>query len=127
MAKNILFLYIEWHFLDVAKGILKAWRNFLLFNLNYFSVPLLLKTFFSPWRKYKESYGRGLDIKKYFEAFASNMISRVLGAIVRSFLIIIGIAFEIFILFAGLIVFLAWIILPLLLIGGLYYGIKILV
>jgi len=124
--QNILFAWISWQFFDAPKFVLKVWKNFLLFNLNYFSVPLLIKTFFSHWRGYKWSYGRGFDIGRYFEAFASNLISRILGAIVRSILILIGLLIEILIFFKGIIIFLGWLFLPILLIFGIYYGFRIL-
>ena len=109
----------------MSRELIKAWKNFLLFNLNYFSTLSLFKTLFSPWRKYKWSYGKGFDIKRYFEVLFSNLISRVLGAITRSFLIFIGLAVEIFIVFAGLIVFVGWLIMPTLLVAGLIFGFKV--
>ena len=124
--QNILFQWLSWQFFDVPKEILKAWKNFLKFNLNYFSTPLLLKTFFSPWRRYKMSYGKGFDIGRYLEAFFSNLIFRFLGAIMRSFLIILGLLVEVFIFFCGIIIFLGWLVLPILLIFGLYHGFRIL-
>lgn len=123
--QNIVIQYLSWQFWEVPREILKAWRNFLLFNLNYFSIPLLIKTFFSHWRRYQWSYGRGFDIGRYFEVFFSNLISRILGAIVRSFLLIIGLIVEFFIIAGGLIVFLSWLILPAILIAGLIFGFKI--
>jgi len=125
MAQNIFIQYLVWHFFDVPKGILKAWRNFLLFNLNYFSIPLLFKTLFSHWRRYRYSYGRRFDLGRYFEAFTFNLISRGLGAVVRVILILIGLLVEFFIILAGAIIFLGWLILPVLLIAGLIFGIKI--
>ncbi|HXK32344.1 MAG: hypothetical protein A2Z68_00475 [Candidatus Nealsonbacteria bacterium RBG_13_38_11] len=125
IRQNIVIQWLCWHFFDVPKGILKAWRNFLFFNFNYFSVVLLLKTFFSPWRRYSWSYGRGFNIQRYIEVFLSNLLSRALGAIVRSFLIVFGLITEIFIISLGLIVFLGWLILPALLIFGLAFGIKV--
>ena len=122
---NIFFQWLFWQFFEMSGNILKGWRNFLLFNLNYFSIPLLLKTFFSPWRKYKWSYGKGFDIKKYFEALFSNLISRTLGAMIRSFLIIIGLLVEIFIIFAGIIIFFSWLVLPAILIWGLIFGVQV--
>src|SRR4030042_4236960 len=112
ISQNIVWQYLEWHFYDQPRKILKAWKNFLLFNLNYFSVLLLLKTFFSPWRQYRWGYPRGLDIPLYLEAFFSNLISRILGAILRTVIIFFGIIFEILILIFGLLVFLGWFILP---------------
>ena len=124
--QNILFQWLSWQFFEVPRDILKGWKNFLKFNLTYFSVPLLIKSFFSPWKKYRVSYGKGFDIGKYAEAFFSNLIFRILGAIMRSFVIIIGLLVEIFIIFCGIILFLGWLILPILLIIGIYNGFRIL-
>jgi len=126
LMQNIFLQWVFWHFLEVPGNILKAWGNFLRFNLNYFSIPLLFKTLFSSWRRYRVSYGKGFDIGRYFEAAFSNLLFRILGAVMRSSLIIIGLLVEIFIIFAGFMVFLGWLILPILLIFGLYYGFRIL-
>ena len=126
MVQNIFLQYLGWQFWEMPKSILISWKNFLRFGLNYFSLPLLLKTFFSPWRQYKWSYGKGFDIGRYLEVFISNLISRTLGAVLRVFLIIIGILVEVFIIFAGMIIFFGWLILPALLIAGLIFGFKIL-
>jgi hypothetical protein len=126
IQRNILVSYLIWYFFDVPREILKGWKNFLVFNLNYFSIPILIKTFFSHWRQYKWSYGRGFDLKRYAEAFFSNLISRILGAMVRSVLIFIGILTEILILIFGSIIFCGWIFLPIFIIYGLYLGIKLL-
>jgi len=71
------------------------------------------------------SYGKGFDIGRYFAALFSNLIFRLLGAIMRIILIIIGLLVEIFIIFAGVILFFGWLILPALLIAGLIFGFKI--
>ncbi len=126
LTNNIISAYLEWQFFDVPISILKGWRNFLKFNLNYFSVQTLLKTLFSHWHRYSYSYGKKFDPGRYFEAFTFNMMSRIIGAILRLFFIFIGLLIEIFIIFAGLILFLGWIILPLLLIGSFFYGFGIL-
>jgi len=126
MGQNILFQYLTWHYVDQVRVISRAWKNFLRFNLNYFSISLLLKTLFSHWRKYQWSYGRGFDIKRYAEVFFSNLISRVIGAIIRFFLILIGVVAEIIIVLAGIIVFLGWLLLPVLLLAGLWFGFKLL-
>ena len=123
--QSIIIQYLVWHFFDVPRQILKGWKNFLLFNLDYFSVPLLIKTFFSHWRKYRWFYGRGFDLGRYLEVFFSNLISRILGAIVRSFLIFIGLVTEIFVFLGGLIILIIWLISPILLIIGLILGFKI--
>ena len=124
---NLIFQYFEWYLIDKPLSILRAWKNLLIFNLNYFSIPLLLKTFFSPWRKYHWSYGRGFDFKRYFEAFLSNAIMRIIGASLRFFLIISGILLELFIIFIGIFVMIVWFFLPLILLYFLALGFKILI
>ena len=113
---NIFFQYLEWHFIDMPKVIFGAWKNFLKFNLAYFSISLLLKTFFSPWHHYRYSYGKGFDPKKYVEVFFSNIISRFIGAVMRTILIIVGIVLEVLIFFGGIIILVGWLIFPILLI-----------
>lgn len=126
MGNNIIFQYIFWQFWESPKNILIGWKNFLKFGLHYFSLPFLLRTIFSPWRRYRWYYPKGFYPGKFLEVFFSNLISRILGAILRIFLIIFGILFEAFIFVAGLVVLLGWIILPLFLIFGFFYGFSIL-
>lgn len=124
--RNIVLQWFEWYLIDKPLAILKAWKNLLLFNLNYFSIPLLLKTFFSPWRSYQWSYGRGFDFKIYLEAFLSNAIMRAIGAFLRFFLIILGIALEILIFFLGIFALIIWFLLPLILVYFLILGFQLL-
>lgn len=119
---TIFSQYLRWYLFDQPGFILKAWKNLLKFNLEYFSIPLLLKTFFSPWRKYTWSYGRGFGFQRYLEAFVSNAIFRGLGAILRLVLILIGIFLEIFVFFVGLAALIIWFLLPFILLGLFILG-----
>ncbi len=124
--KFIIRKFIEWYFYDQPKAIFKAWVNFLKFNLQYFSITFLLKTLFAPWRRYTWSYGRGFDFQRYLEAFASNAISRALGAFLRIIFIIIGIIVEILIFFFGLLLLISWFIWPLMLVFVFILGLRVL-
>lgn len=124
---NIFFKWVFWHFVEVPGQIVAGWKNFLKFNLNYFSIGLLLKSLFSPWRADKGAYARGFDIKQYFNTFLGNMISRILGAIIRLVVIVAGLAFEFVIFWAGLFVLLFWIFLPIIVILGFFYAIGLVV
>ena len=126
MAQNILFQFLVWYFWDMPKEILLAWRNYLAFNLEFFSVGLLLKTWFAPWHQYKWDYGRGFDLGRFLEVFFSNMITRVLGAFMRSVLIIVGLVAEVFIFLIGLIIVAGWFVLPVLLFLGFGFGLRLL-
>ena len=126
MGQSIILQYIEWQFIDTPRGVLKAWKNCLKFNLNYWSVIVLIKTFFTHWRRYRFDYGKGFDFKRYFEVWTFNIISRILGMVLRSVLIVLGLVSEIFVFLIGLLVIWGWLVLPLLLILGLIFGFKLL-
>lgn len=110
--------FLVWYYFEMVKAIGAEWEKRLLYNLNYFSVPDLLKTLFSPWHKYYSPYRRFFEVWENFQSLVFNSTSRILGAIVRIFLILAGIISEIFIFLAGLAVILVWIFFPPLLIFG---------
>jgi hypothetical protein len=112
MEKMIILSYINWHFIEAVKDIFLAWRNFLVFGLEYFSVPTLVRTFFSHWHRYYYSYGDKWNPQRWIEAFTFNSMSRIIGAMLRVVLIFTGILFEFLIIFLGLIVILFWITAP---------------
>jgi len=119
--ENIFILWIFWQFYEMPKFLFQVWNNYFNFASNLFSLPLLLKTFFSPWRKYIWAYPKGFDIGEFFSTFISNAISRILGAIMRIVLIIVGILFQIFVAVAGLIIFLGWLFFPFIVIFGFLF------
>lgn len=125
--KILIPLFIKWYFLEHPKFILRVWMNFLKFNMDFFSIPLLLKTFFSYWHGYRWVYQeRGIDIWKFLEVKISNLISRVLGALIRSVVIIFGLIFEFVIFFVGAGILLFWILAPIICFVMLIYGIEFL-
>ncbi len=126
MTQSLLIQYLVWHFWDMPKELKRAWRNYLYFYLGFFSIILLLKTLIAPWRGLSWSYGRGFSISRYFEAFISNLFSRIIGAAIRMVLIIFGLLAEIFIFFLGMIIFSTWLFLPGLLVVSFIIGIKLL-
>jgi len=104
--------------------IIRAFKNFLWFGLDFFSIPLLFKTLFSYWRRYHWFYGKRIDVARYVEVFISNSFSRIVGAMVRTVLIIMGVLVEVLIFLSGIFVFLVWLLLPLLMILGFCFGLK---
>ena len=113
MNPPIFAIYLYWHYGAGLKGLFRIWKNFLLFSFHFFSLLPLLQTLFSPWHRLTSSYGRGFDPMVWTRAFIENMISRILGAIVRSAVISMGILAELFIFIAGALLVLLWLILPL--------------
>jgi len=75
---NGLLQYVRQSFLGVLR------------TADFFSVGLLLKTLFNPFRQISAAPVGG-DLSVQLSAFFDKMFSRVIGAVVRSMVIIIGI------------------------------------
>lgn len=106
--------FFSWYYTDALRVVFYNGLHRTIGFMNYFSVPLLFATLFSPWHRIVESYGRGFDPRVFFYTLAGNIISRILGAIVRSFVIIIGLAVSFFAEIFGVLAIALWIVLPLL-------------
>ncbi len=114
------FLFLKWYYIESSKKIFLITKNFLHFGVSYFSLPLLIKTFFAPWRGYYEEYARGFNIKNFFSAWSTNTISRTFGAVIRFFLIILFVITEVVFLVGGILMWFFWLFLPFLIILVFY-------
>lgn len=123
----IALIFWRWYYGEAAKNVLTAWKNYIIFANNYFSIPLLFKTLFAPWKRDITKKPRGFDVKKFFEYLAFSAISRTIGFIVRFFTIIVGIIFLILVIVSGAVFFVLWIILPLIILGLLIFAAVLLI
>ncbi|OHA62867.1 MAG: hypothetical protein A2748_00870 [Candidatus Wildermuthbacteria bacterium RIFCSPHIGHO2_01_FULL_45_20] len=125
MVAVLAFKYMYWHFVYVPGEITKAWMNFVWFSLNFFSVEQLARTYFAPWRGVRWKQSRGFSIREFLNIHVSNMISRALGAFVRTWLIVFGLVSMIIVLLSGVIIFVGWLALPLLMLLAIYGAINV--
>lgn len=91
-------------------------------SMDYFSIDLLLKTFFSPFRQISAGRVDG-PIGVKFRAFLDRLISRIIGALVRTLIIGIGLTTIIFQAILGLSVLALWALIPLFPVIGLILSI----
>ncbi len=86
--------------------------------LDYFSIDLLIRTLFAPFRQISAGSVDGpIDIK--VRAWADQMISRIIGAIVRIVVVVVGCMAIIVQGVISMIFLLLWVLMPLLPIIGL--------
>src|SRR5207248_825056 len=87
-------------------------------TIDYFSMDLLLKTLFSPFRQISAGRVDGsLEVK--FRALIDKLFSRIIGAVVRLMLIVVGAMTIVLQTVIGLLLLILWGLLPLLPLVGL--------
>lgn len=119
----VFFEYIAWHYSEGMREFLTAWQNMLWFVYRFFSVSTLVRTFFQPFHRLQESYGRGFDPQRLFETAIVNSITRLVGAFVRTVMIFIAGILSLFVFIVGVVFFVLFlatpIVVPLSMIAGL--------
>lgn len=84
------FLYLRWHYTRALGDLAMIAGNFLWFVYEFFSIPLLLRTLVVPFRRITETPQRTLDISAWFAAKIVNTLMRLVGAVVRLWVIALG-------------------------------------
>lgn len=83
--------------------IIKGWGNLIEFIFYFFSLDILAKTLFSPWKRYSWKKTKpGFHPTEIFFIAVSNVISRIIGFFLRVPTIIIGLFAGIVVLYLGL-------------------------
>lgn len=117
--------FIRWHYTKGLTALLGIARNFLWFVFEFFSIGELVRTLFSPWhRDVSEKYWQGFNPVRMIRVFAENCISRVLGAVVRSAVIVTGLSVFLLVVTLGALAIGAWLFLPGLLLLFLGLGMR---
>src|SRR3989344_1970853 len=87
-------------------------KNISAFVYQFFSVDMLLKTFFQPFKRMQEDYTRGFDPSGYAETFIVNAMMRVVGMVIRAVFIAGAACMQIVIGMVGFVFFIAFVGLP---------------
>lgn len=87
-------------------------------TLGYFSVGLLAKTLFDPFRQIDAGRARG-SLQAQWHAFGDRLVSRIIGAGVRTVVIFAGLVSALVIGVVGLVQLVIWPLVPLLPIIGI--------
>lgn len=122
-----LFLnYLYWHY---TRGVIELGKNLadlLRFEWHFFSTGRLLRTWFSPWRRLGEDYGRRFSFEVFATAFVVNTLMRLVGFFIRTWVILFGLITLTVSVPVYALVMIAWFVLPLLIPVLIFFGLYLL-
>lgn len=112
---QLAFYYLRWHYTQGVIDLVNNIINVVWFVYHFFSIPLLLRTFFVPFHRLQESAVKGFNIEQWAEAFLITTLMRLVGALLRTFLIILGVVFLLLVFVGGSVLLFVWLTMPLIL------------
>lgn len=112
--------YFLWWYSSGFLRLLKYLKAFIIILADNFSVRILVRTFFQPWKR-DVSSTKGLSLDRKFQIWMWNLISRAFGMVIKSFTFLIFLVIFIILLVIELFLIIAWLLYPLIVIGGLAY------
>jgi len=125
MSSSLLLLdFVLWYYTIAFRDILVVWSNFMWFIVHFFSMPLLLRTLFAPWKRITDEY-HITSIEDVLSTFVLNTMTRVFGGIVRLFILIAGLVFLVFGVLGLFISIALWICMPIGFVVTLFYGVML--
>jgi len=108
---QVIWFYILWHYTKAWQDIFRIIGNYLWFVGNFFSINLLLRTLFFPWKRLSVKGGKGTS-DSFLGAVLVNIMMRVIGFLARTLTIVAGICSLFLTLILSAILMAAWLFLP---------------
>lgn len=119
---HVLSAYILWHYTRAWGDMLRITGNYLWFTQNFFSMGLLSRTLFAPWRRLAISGGRGTG-ETFVGAVIVNTLMRVVGFGIRVITIVIGAVSLFGVIVLAALAFALWPLLPVIVFVVFFAGI----
>ena len=109
---------IKWHYSKALSDLFFLWKNVAWFLFHFFSISLLIRTFFSPFKRLGGGTGT------FFENIIAGTLMRIVGAGCRLILIIFGLLSIFIETILAIAFFIIWLALPAVLIFFVWQGIS---
>ena len=103
-----------------------VWRNYLWYIIHVFSLPQLMRSWVSPFKRVTEGRGNTLSFEDFASYIIINILSRLVGAIVRTAVIFAGLVSLLVTVLVGFVLYAVWMVLPFVIIGLVGAGLSLL-
>ena len=118
--------YFVWHYTQAWFLLWGVWRNFMWFVIHFFSIPQLMRSWFAPFKRITERRGDKFNLEDLASYVIIGFLSRIIGALIRTVIIIIGLITLALTVIGGFVVYLLWALVPFMIIGILGMSISLL-
>lgn len=105
--------YLKWHYLKIWPLLLKVWGNLIIFPIYLCSIPLHLRTLFSPWKRQSTKMKPGFHLDDFLGVISFKLIAIGIGFLLRIVVISYGLIGTLVMSILGGLPFILWFFLPL--------------
>lgn len=123
---SIVSNYMLWHYSRAFLEIFHVWFNFIWFTVHFFSIPQLMGSWFSPWKRIVEERGNRWDFEDLAGFVIIGLLSRIVGFFIRTIVIASGLISLFFVVVCGFATYVFWLAAPLFIIALISIGLTIL-
>jgi hypothetical protein len=116
----LMLSFFSWWYGQGLTGLVRSIRQRMQQLADMFSVAILLRTLFSPWRRIITYPGAGLEA--HIRAMLDNMVSRVIGLFVRVFVLLSAAVLFGVLAIASVVQLILWPLLPVIALGLIVWG-----
>ena len=124
---SIVHHYLLWHYSRAFLEIFHVWLNLLWFEVHFFSIPQLMTSWFSPWKRIVEVRRKRWNFEDLAGVIIIGLLSRIIGFILRTTVIALGLICLFITVIGGFIVYIFWVAAPIIIIALLGVGITLLI
>lgn len=115
---SIVIDYFKWHYSRAFSELFHVWMNFVWFVIHFFSLSELAHAWFAPFKRLTEERGSLFSFEDLAGFVIINLFSRLLGALLRTILIVTGVVVLLLLTALGILSFIFWITAPVALLSG---------
>ncbi|MDO8572652.1 MAG: hypothetical protein Q7S11_02660 [bacterium] len=123
----LIWQFVIWYYTAAITNFIKISSDFIWFLYHFFSIPILIPTLFSKWRRIGDVRTKKFDIPDFFSVLIVNSVMRIIGFFIRSFVILAGVVSITLALVIEIVLFITWLFLPIIIVGLFAVGITLMV
>ena len=124
MSPFLFARYFQWHYSRGVSDMFGVWATAIWFPWYWCAVGFHARHLFSRFNRLGEAYpGTGFHLGELLGSFIINLLMRVIGALVRIGVIVLGILLSVGAIFVGGLAFLVWLLLPIIAVSSVIIGV----